>query len=64
MFIAVVSTDLIFDAQSMFRASHTGDSRATKYRKHNAKEQRHRSVDDYPKIHSFFKRTNPPQLLV
>src|SRR4051812_18759358 len=39
-------------AESMLRAASTRDSRTTKYRKHTAKEQRHRSVDDCPKIHT------------
>jgi hypothetical protein len=51
-------------ADHVMRAPYTGNSRATKYRKLNAKEQRHRSVADCPKIHTFFTRTPSADLLV
>lgn len=51
-------------ADHIIRAAYTGDSRATKYRKLHAKEQRHRSVADFPKIHTFFTRAKSSDLLV
>lgn len=41
-------------ANDVMRAAYTGDSRATSYRRAKEKEQRHRSVADCPKIHTFF----------
>jgi hypothetical protein len=51
-------------ADHVMRAAYTGDSRATKYRKLQAEEQRHLSVADCPKIHTFFTLTNSAILLV
>ena len=51
-------------ADNVMRAAYSGDSRATKYRKLNAKEQRHESVANCPKIDIFFMRANPSKLLV
>ena len=41
-------------AENVTRADYTGESRATMYRRVKEKEQRHRSVADCPKIHTFF----------
>src|SRR5689334_15437298 len=47
------------DAEKSMRAAYTGDSRATKYRKLQQQQERHRAVAGCSKIDTYFQKSNP-----